>query len=84
MSICLKPCPCGRVPDPENLTIEEGSNYRWAFVVCPCGEWQSEFRRTYPEDPEEDLRRAVRQWNNMPWHKSEEGGCCDTLSSGDR
>ena len=57
------PCPfCGA----ENVTIEEGSTYRWAHASCAeCGAAASDIRRQYGQgtDNPEVQEAALAEWN---------------------
>lgn len=61
--VALKPCPCGEVP--ETLGIQEGNGAKWAFAVCPCGDWMIEFRTGYNAlDSVECAAAANAAWND--------------------
>ena len=57
------PCPfCGA----ENVTIEEGSTYRWAHASCAeCGAAAGDIRRQYGQgtDNPEVQTAAIAEWN---------------------
>ena len=59
----LSPCPCGKTPT--DLTIQEGSTYRWRYISgnC-CGEWMIESSRIeYPATDEQIKEQCANDWN---------------------
>lgn len=63
MSTQLKPCPCGKTPN--ELSIQEGSTYRWRIISGDCcGEWMIESSRIdYMADDEKVKQQCIDDWN---------------------
>lgn len=66
MSVGLKRCPCGKIPN--ELFVSSTESRKWANVngSC-CGEWMIEFRTNYkPLNSDECMALAIEAWNNAP------------------
>lgn len=66
MSIELKQCPCGKIPN--SLFVSYTESQKWANVCGSCcSEWMIEFGTNYHRlDSDECMALAVKAWNNAP------------------
>ena len=72
----LRECPfCGGT----EVTVEEGSTYRWAVTTCAdCGATASEVRNI-PDDEKKTHELALAEWNRRASPSSAPGGWNDLL-----